>query len=86
MTGGVQTAEEIGTKVLATLAAQAERNRQTGAALAAEIRAVMEAQSGSGRLTARQVHELLPTSSACSIRRIQEIMQAIRAASSASRL
>jgi hypothetical protein len=83
---GVCTAEEIGAKVLATLAAQAERNRQAGAALTAAIRAVMVAHSGSARLTARSVRDLLPTSRACSIRRIQEIMQGVRAESSASRL
>jgi hypothetical protein len=85
MTGGVHTAEEIGARVLATLAAQAERNRQAGAALAAEIRAIMAAHSGNGRLTARRVCDLLPMSRACSIRRIQEIMQCVRAESSASR-
>lgn len=79
-------AAAIGTRILETLAAQAERNRQAGAGLTAEIHAVMAAYSGNGRLTARRVRDLLPRSRACSIRRIQEVMQCVRAESSASRL
>ena len=37
----MSTAEQIGLKVLATLAAQAERNRQAGAPVTAEIRAIL---------------------------------------------
>lgn len=82
----MKTPEQIGAKILAILAAQAERNRQAGAALTAEIRAIMATHSDSGRLTARQVRDLLPTSRTRSVRRIQEYLQSIRAESSVSRL
>lgn len=78
-------AEAIGARILATLAAQSERNRQAGAALCHEIRAVMTAHGGPKRLTARRVQMLLTSNRAVSIRRIQEYMQVIRAESSASR-
>jgi hypothetical protein len=76
----------IGAKILAILAAQAERNRVKGRVREAAIRSVMAADPPAQCWTARQVLERLPREHACSIRRIQEYLRAIRAESSASRL
>ena len=81
----MSTAEEIGTRVLATLAAQAERKRQAGAALRAEINAVLISIATPERLTAKQILKLLRRSPPPSLRSIQEHVRSIRASSSVPR-
>lgn len=74
---------QIGARILATLRAQAERNRQAGAVRVAQVRTIVQAHPGA--LTARRVRELLPNDQAVSVRRLQEILRILRAESSASR-
>ena len=81
----MKSAAEIGAATLARLAAQATANREAGAALRAEIRAVMEAHVGPDRLTAKRVLEKLSRRPLPSVRRVQEHMRAIDAESSAPR-
>jgi hypothetical protein len=79
------TAEQIGAKILATLAAQNASKREAGMALRAEIRAVMVAHPGAPQLTAKRVLALLTRKPSPSVRRIQEHMQAINAEPSVPR-
>jgi hypothetical protein len=81
----VKTAEQIGTETLARLASQAARNRDAGNTLRAEIRTVMQADTGPERLTAQRIRAQLSRVPRPSIRTIQGHMQAIRAEPSASR-
>jgi hypothetical protein len=78
-------AEQIGAKVLATLAAQAARRRQAGIALRGAIQAVMATHSGPERLTAKRIRNLLDREPLPSIRTIQDHMREINAASSVPR-
>lgn len=82
----MKTVEQIGAETLARLAAQTARNRESGAALRAQIRTAMATYTGSERLTARRMRVQLLRTPAPSIRTIQQHMRAIRAESSASRL
>jgi hypothetical protein len=81
----MSNAAEIGAKILATLAAQAERRRQESAALRSEIQSLMAAHPGPERLTAKRICELLGRRPAPSIRTIQDHMREINAASSVPR-
>ncbi len=81
----MSTPAEVGAKVLANLAAQAQPNRQAGIALRAQIRQVMAAHPVADRLTAPRIRALLSREPLPSIRRIQEIVRKLRAESLASR-
>ena len=81
----MKTPEEIGRAVLERLAAQAAANRAAGDLLRAEVSAVLAQQQPGQRLTAKLVLRRLPTRSAASVRRVQEVMRELRAQSSASR-
>jgi len=78
-------AEEIGCRVLEVLLRQAAANRESGNRLRAQVRTVMNAHTAPCRLTAKLVLEQLNVTPAPSIRRVQEVMQEIRASSSVSR-
>ena len=80
-----KSAAEIGAVILATLQAQADRNRESGIAVREQIRAVISALPQADRITARRVQMLLPSWARVSVRRIQEYMRLLRAESSASR-
>jgi hypothetical protein len=79
--GPMATPAEIGTKVLAILAAQAERRRQESAALHREIALLMAVHTGSERLPAKRVRKLLCRCPSPSLRTIQDHMRQINAAS-----
>jgi hypothetical protein len=76
---------ELGERVLANLAAQAARNRQAGAALRAEIGALIARHPGPRPMTAQQVRASLPRVNPPSLRRIQKHLRLLRAPSSVGR-
>ena len=76
---------KLGERMLANLAAQAARNRQVGAALRAEIGAVMARHSGPKPMTAQQIREALSRKNPPSVRRIQKHLKILRAPSSVGR-
>ncbi len=78
----MSTAEEIGERVLATLRAQANVNRQSAAALRSQVLAVLAQHPGA---TASAVRARLDVDPLPSLRTVQEHLRAIRAASSVSR-
>jgi hypothetical protein len=75
----MKSAGEIGQAVLARLAAQAAANRTLGDLLRAEVRAVVRAHRE--KLTAKQVIKELTRERLPSVRRVQEILRALRAES-----
>lgn len=81
----MSTLAEIGAKVLANLGAQAERNRQVGLLLRAEIQALMLKHSGSKPITAQEVRSSLSRENLPSLRRIQKHLRVLRAPSSVGR-
>ncbi len=83
----MKTDEEIGRAIRHCLAAQAAANRAAGDALRAEVRAVLDQHETEGqRLTGKQVLKCLTRNPLPSVRRVQEVLQEIRAQSSASRI
>ena len=78
----MKTPAEIGSATLARLAAQAAANRAAGDQLRAEVRAVWEAHPSS---TAKELLKRMTRAQLPSVRRVQEILQALRAESSAPR-
>ena len=77
----MKTAQQIGQDTLSRLAAQAERNRKSGAALLAKISAVLAAHPDPDRLSGRQVRALLvPPLPA--LRTVQQYRKILRAESS----
>jgi hypothetical protein len=78
----MKTAAEIGQAVLERLRAQAAANKAAGAALFADVRAVWEQHP---TLTAKHVLKKLTRRPLPSVRRVQEILQSLRAQSSAPR-
>ena len=79
----MKSAAEIGQAILERLAAQAAVNRAAGDLLRADVRSVLEQTPE--RLTAKQVLKKLTRHPLPSVRRVQEILRALRAESSASR-
>jgi len=77
----MKTAAEIGERVLKRLAAQTAANRASGDRLRAEVRRVWEQHP---EFTAKQVIKCLTRTPLPSLRRTQEILQELRAASAAS--
>jgi len=71
----MKSAAEIGEAVLARLAAQTAANRTAGDRLRAEVRAVEEQCPG---LTAKHVLKRLARRPLPSVRRVQEILRALR--------
>jgi hypothetical protein len=77
----MKTPEEIGRAMLERLAAQAAANRASGDRLRAEVRGVWEQHP---EFTAKQVIKCLTRTPLPSLRRTQEILQELRAASATS--
>lgn len=82
----LKTAEEIGARMIATLKANREKQREAAEPVRVKIRAAM---ASNPKLKAREVRALLPcnprTGKPYSLRRVQEIIQEIRAEALASR-
>ena len=74
----MKTAAEIGERVLKRLAAQTAANRDSGDRLRAEVRGVWEQHP---EFTAKQVIRCLTRTPLPSLRRTQEILRELRAAS-----
>jgi hypothetical protein len=70
---------------LGVLYAQAAAMRAQGDALKAEIRAILEAHKGPRRLKAYAVLTMIKREPPPSLRRVQEILRALRAESAVSR-
>ncbi len=81
----MRTAEQIGAAVLATLNAQAMRNRQQAQALREQLRRALEQCAEPDKIRARDLRAMLTVTPLPSLRTVQENLKIIRAESSVSR-
>jgi hypothetical protein len=79
----MKTAEEIGSRILVTLTAQTERNKQVGILKRARISQVLAANAGSENWSAARICTLLGRSQ--KLRTVQKHLKILRAQSSVLR-